>query len=390
MNKKNIANHFYSFIFITWYSTEMIFSTTLKEIFGLSVNTINSMFNWLIFALLMFQIIFLQSYKKKELMIIISITLPISIATVLSGKKILLSAWMFIVASKNTSFDKIVHTAYKILLITIPMVIFWRLAGFIEDYTMIRGNVPRFSLGFSHPNQLGLRVFQLTLCHCYVNRTKLGILNYCYIILAVIFTIVFPHSQTAYISLIVFIILLLVCQYIKNRELFAKSLVIGALLLNVLSIILSFIDVHKSNILSQIDRWMSARFSLSHRVWSIYGVSFWGQRVYVTEEERKLVGIIGRLWLDNAYVSILLRYGILVFLITAFAYLSLLKSMAIRKEYILVIILFLYALYGLMENGLFMLSHNIFLLVFADLLYKKTEIMESAPTDVKEMQKQDI
>jgi hypothetical protein len=48
--------------------------------------------------------------------------------------------------------------------------------------------------------------------------------------------------------------------------------------------------------------------------------------------------------------------------------------MAVRKEYVLVIILFLYSLYGIMENGLYMVTQNIFLIAFSDLLFRKTDM----------------
>lgn len=378
MYKNSFSQNFYIFIFVFWYSTEIIFNTTLEFILGIQIDILNKAVNWLVFILLMLQIIFMQSYKRSELMFIILITLPVIISTELSGNRSLLSVWMFIVGAKKISFDRIIQIAYRILLIMVPIVILLRLVGFIDDYTMMRGAFIRYSLGFSHPNQLGLRVFQLTVCHCYVNKDKLNIRNYFFVFLTILFTIVVPNSQTAYICLIAFLIAILFLKYIESQrqiivEIFARSLVAGALLLNVLSIVLAYIDVNKSIILSQIDQWMSSRFSWCHRVWQIYGVSFWGQKVYVLGEEIKLVGIKNRLWLDNAYVSILLRYGILVFLIVSFAYLYLIRSMKTRKEYVLLIILFLYSLYGLMENGLFMLSHNIFLLAFSDLLFHKTK-----------------
>lgn len=376
MYQNTFVQNFYIFIFAFWYSTEIFFNTTLEFIFGIRIDLFNNVVNWLVFVLLMIQIMLLQSYKRNELVIIVLITLPVIISTGLSGNRSLLSVWMFIVAAKNISFDRIVQIVYRILLIMVPMIIFLRLAGFIDDYTIMRGSIQRFSLGFSHPNQLGMRIFQLTLCHCYINRAKLSIINYCNIFMAVVFTIVISNSQTAYISLVVLLIALLIYKYVESQrqifgQIFAWSLVVGVFLLNILSVTLSYIDVNKYTILSQIDRWMSSRFSWCHRVWQIYGVSFWGQKIYVLWEEVKLAGIKNRLWLDNAYVSILLRYGIVVFLLISFAYMYLIRSMVIRKEYVLAIILFLYSLYGLMENGLFMLSHNIFLLAFSDLLYQK-------------------
>lgn len=374
MFKKN----FYMFIFFLWYSTTILFTTNLKIIFGIPVTTINSVVDMIILVFLMIQITLFQTYKKREIIIIMGITVPIVVATVLSGQNTLLSSWIFIVAAKNTDLDRIINAAYKILFIMIPTIALLCLFGFIDERTMLRGDNLRFSLGFLHPNHLGMRVFQLMSCHCYINRNKLGVFDYLFIVISIIFAIKVPNSQTAYVCLIVFLIVLLGYKYVTNQkeimtEMYAKSLLIGALLLNILSIILSHIDINRNIVLSKIDKWMSMRFSACHKVWQIYGVSFLGQRVYVLEEERKRMGITIPLWLDNAYINMLLRYGVLVFLIFSIGYLYLIRKMIKQKKYVLVIILFLYSLYGTMEPALYMITHNIFLIAFSDILYNKCE-----------------
>ena len=145
----------------------------------------------------------------------------------------------------------------------------------------------------------------------------------------------------------------------------------GAFAVNIFSIILSFMDVMANSVLAKIDQWMTCRFSCGHRVLTMYGISFLGRKIYVSDEERKLAGIAEKLWLDNAYMSILLRQGVLVFLIFSVGYLWLMKYMAVQKRYVLLFILFLFSVYGIMEAGMYTLGQNVFLIFFADLLYRK-------------------
>ena len=49
------------------------------------------------------------------------------------------------------------------------------------------------------------------------------------------------------------------------------------------------------------------------------------------------------------------------------------KAMTAKKKYVLVIILFLYSLYGAMEPALYMITHNIFLIAFSEILYNKCD-----------------
>lgn len=377
MHKTIKLKNFFIYIFILWYSTEIIYNSTLENIMGISVEKISDVVTWLVFALLMLQIVFFQSYKKRELIIIAAITIPVVIATVLSGQRTMMSAWMFVVASKNVELDDVIRTAYKILLVMLPMIMLLCLLGFIENRVLMRGSVHRYSFGFSHPNQLGLRVFQLMACHCYVHKNNLRKINYFYIFLATLFLIEVPNSQAAYITMGALLFMLLLYKYLMDKKpeymkLYEKGILYGAFCLNLFSIIFSGINVNSNYFLARFNSWLSSRFSVCHKVWMMYGVSFFGQKIYVTEEERKLVGIKNSMWLDNAYVSILLRYGILVFLIFSICYLYLIKVVEMQKDDILVIILFLYALYGTIETGLYMITHNIFLITFSTLLYRKS------------------
>ena len=377
MNRTIRLKNFFLYIFTFWYGTEIIFNSTLFDMQSGVYDRINIIATWLVFGLLMMQIVFFQSYTRRELMVIVSVTLPMVAATVLSGQRTILSAWMFIVAAKNIDLDSVIQRAYKILLILTPTIMILCVLGVIENKMLLRGNIPRYALGFLHPNQLGLRVFQLIVCHCYVHKGALRKHNYFYILFSIFFLVRIPNSKTAYIVTIFFLVLLLLYRYIEGRKaeligLYEKGIFYGALCFNLFSIILSYIDVNKNFVLAKIDDWMSSRFSFCHIVWGLYKVTVFGQRIYVTEEERSLAGIRSRLWLDNAYVSALLRYGILVFLIFSIGYLCLIRAALLQKQYMLAIILFLYALYGVMENGLYMITHNIFLITFSTLLYKKS------------------
>lgn len=362
-------------IFIIWYVTEIIFNTTLESVLGIRIDLLNSITNYLVLILLVFQIIFFQKYKMKEIIIIVAISVPLIISTVLSSAFSLLSAWMFVVAAKNTEFEKIIKAAYKVLCIMIPTVIMLRFFNVLEDYTVSRGGLVRYSLGFSHPNQLGLRLFQLMVCHLFINRNKLRKYDYCLIMVISIFTYLVPNSQTSYISMMILTALLLIYKIIEERSrilpaVLGKALLAFSVLFNILSVYWSIINVKEFRILSRIDLLLSSRFSSCHKVFQIYGISLLGQHVYIFEDERKAIGILSKLYLDNGYMVLLLRYGLTVYIIFSVGYLYAMKYLKDRKQYFIVIILFVYALYGVMENGIFMISHNIFLIIFADILYE--------------------
>lgn len=329
----------------------------------------------------MAQIIFFQKYELQEVYIIILITIPIVISAALSAFFSLLSTWMFIVAAKESEFDKIVRIAYKILLIMIPMVILLHFLGFIDDYILVKNGMVRHSLGFSHPNVLGLQVFQLVACHCYINRKKIRVIDLIYLLIAVLF-VYFVPSQTSYICMAVLFLVLIINMIInKCRKIFLdiymNCLFALTILFNFFSVLWSFIGVEWSPILIKINNFLSGRFSWCHKVFQIYGVSFWGQRIYVSTAERSQAGLstYEKLYLDNAYMTLILITGIISYVVFILLYYISMMYFEKRKYTVLFIIFTTYALYGVMERGLFLTTNNIFLVGISNVVFGK-EILE--------------
>ena len=301
------------------------------------------------------------------------VSVPLIISAAISTKFSLLSAWMFIIASKKTDFEKIIRIAYKILCIMIPLVIILHFMGIIDDRITMRGGMLRHSMGFAHPNQFGLRLFQFIACHLYIHRNMLKLYDFFIAIVIMFIAYYIPNSQTSYICIFLLILLLLVlkiCQRYNQTilELYGKILLFFATAFNFFSVCWSLIDVKKNRILQQIDLGLSLRFSSCYKVFHLYGISVLGQRIYASEEDRKMVGMTGKLYLDNGYVTLLLRYGVIAYGIFSACYLFAMWYFKSRNQYFLFVILFVYALYGIMENGIYMVTHNIFLISFTSII----------------------
>lgn len=367
------------FIFTFWFSIEFLSATTIEKILFLPIGRINRISNYFIIMLLAVQIVFCQTYKKREMIVIAAVSVPFLITAAYAGSYTLLSAWLFIVAAKNTDFDKLVSVIYQLLFFMIPMVILLCLCGVIGDNTKIRDGASRYSLGFMHPNQLGVRLLLFVICHLYLHRNRLKSIDYGIAFATALFIYLVPNSQSSCMCLLILIVLLLFYQICRkyNEILSAfqgKLLLILAAAVNGGSILLSCFDVKQNEILWQFNVWMSARFSEGYKTLKVYGVPLWGQPVYVFEEERIRMGMTdgaGKLLLDNAYMLLLIKYGILSYLIFSAAYLLLMNYYRIKKQYVIMIILFVYAVYGIMENGLVQAYHNIFLISFSNMLYGK-------------------
>lgn len=147
---------------------------------------------------------------------------------------------------------------------------------------------------------------------------------------------------------------------------------LSSMIFSIASLILSFLDLNNHKLLKQLDLLLSYRFSGCHTTWKMFGISFFGQRIFVTERERAIIGLGRKLWADNAYMSLLLRYGILVFVGFTVLYMMTMLYFYRKGNDAIVLIFFLYAMYGLMEPAMYSLTHNIFLLAMASMVYQRS------------------
>lgn len=378
--KRQIISKYYMyFIIALWFGSEVLINSNIEKIYIYEMNDINDFMSYIVLVLLGLQIFILQEYTARELIGLFLISLPMVIGTINSGHNILMSTWLFVLASKYIDLDKVVAIHYYVLVIMIAILLLLFYFGMVEDVIIYRGSIARHSFGFSHPNFLGMRIFQLTLARVYLRRKNISIIDYLFVALAVWFVYKYPNCKTAYYALIVFLLFLIIYKVIgvieKGREVLLIAMGIVAALVNVLSIVLSIINVKSNLVLSRIDKVMSYRFSLCHNVFRKYGLSLLGQNIELVGYVR---GVIARkYYMDVAYTTLLERYGIVVYILFSIAYLMSIYWAYRSSKDILLIVLCMYSIYGIMEPNYFSLSYNIFLISLSYPLYKKSYVKDS-------------
>jgi hypothetical protein len=301
--------------------------------------------------------------------------------TLNSGHNKIMATWIFVVVAKNIDFEIVIRLIYVIeILMTILVIYLWA-AGYISEYTMYRGYTIRHSLGFSHPNQLGIRIFLITICRSYIRKDKFNFFDWMIVIAASIFLYLVPNSQTSCLALIILAIILLAYKVFDlfgaNANVLSDVCILVAVASNVCSIVFSIIDIRKYSILKLIDSVMSTRFSQCYRTMKYFGVKTWGQDIQLFFT-KKSTNQIFHFWLDNAYVALLLRYGIVLFILFSFLYVYTMVTLKKKGQHYLVGFLSLYAIYGMMENNFFSISQNIFLLLLSYPLFRRQETDRTA------------
>lgn len=366
---------YYNCVIFAFCFTEILFSTTLETIFGVPTEWLNKMMAYLMLVLLLIQIVFFQKYKRSELIKIVCAGVPFVISALMSKNNSLLCAFLFITAGKDADMDRIVKMLYKLSIIIITAIALLSLTGVIGDRIVFRGNIPRHSLGFEHPNTLGQRIFILFACHFYLRFDRIKWWDYLLAIGGTVFCYIVPNSQTAIVMLVIMCIctvILKAAQKVDKQVAVGKGMIICSLGLNFMSIVLGFIDLRKIPFLYGLDLLLHGRFSACGTVFELYGIPLFGQKVIVAQTaERAQLGIPTwmQLYLDNAYCSMLVMYGIVAYLLFTVFYTMNMNKQLKDAQYKMVFILFLISVYGLMEKTLFIMTFNVFLLSASSLIY---------------------
>ena len=378
-NREEFGKIYMNVILFGWFVTRVLLVSTVDTILIWDRNDFDTYSSYVFLAFLLIQIVFFQKYQFKEIMLILLITVPFAFASIESKYYVLMSSWIFIVASKNIDFDTIAKIAYYSQLFMSLFIFYMFYSGVISEFLVYRNSVLRHSLGFSHPNQLGIRVFLIVVCRCYIRRNKFNIIDWIVIILSAIFVHRVADSKTSLIALLLLAIVTLFNIIMKkaggNLRPLASTMIVITALCSVVSVFMCSIQVRKYPLLSSINRFMSGRFSCCNRVLNYYGIKLFGQNVELIID-KSIIGKYYHFWLDNAYMALLIRYGPIVLAIFVVLYLSTMIILRNMNEYLLVEIFCIYAIYGIMENSLFSFSRNMFLLLLSYPLYKRTRKKE--------------
>ncbi|WP_026491280.1 hypothetical protein [Butyrivibrio sp. XPD2002] len=380
------SNFWYYLTFVLWFGSEIFFKSTLEYINEMPKSVYEDRVTVLVSIMLVVQIVFFQSYTKYDMAIISSITALVLIATINSGFQYLLAAWLFIVASKKCHLKQMAKVAFVVLTVGIVFVIFLYKINYIPDYVMYRHGMPRHSLGFAHPNQLGLRVFQWILCFSYAFWDSFGLAHFTVVGVVGYWMHRVTDSQTATICVLAYITLILILKILERKESNLIDYVnvilrIGSALIGILSILFTVVDIRLIPTLGLIDQLISRRFYWAHKVYKRFGSSLLGKKFSTAAVENGIIRIRARMYFDNGYANLWLRFGTIIFVLFIVGYYLLMKKNA--KNRLLLVILFIYSIYGIMEAGLVQLTHNVFLLAFAQVIYKDNSYVEESSLERK-------
>ena len=371
-NKKTIIFYLSYFLFIFSYmfsNVNMISNLTDKmRFFSLILMTLN---------------IIIQSnkYSKKAFVMIILLCIFSIISYYFSKDISLLLLLLFIIGAKNIELKSFIKRDMYLKIVFTIIVVFLYYIGFTENFIISRatGSI-RESMGFAHPNVFGSFVFSICCDYLYLKMNSKQNLKYIIVIIMLCVIYIFSDSRTSIISLL----FLMAYDFFYNRinkKIFDKK-IIKHITKNVIlyglifTLILTYLYQINNKIGVFINDNTSQRLAWISKFINAYNYNLFGHDFKIVGTYNSLQSGQNQWILDNSYVYLILKFGVLGFGIFYFFFRKLIEKLLSNKNYTLIIIILSFCIYGFMETGLFRLQYNSFLILFSLLIYDNNMNLE--------------
>lgn len=315
-----------------------------------------------------------KDYNKKDIIKLLLFSIVSVIIYLVSNDKKLLKLSILIIAFKNINFEAFIRFDFKYRFLFLIIVVTLNLFGLMECNNVFRDGTMRYSLGFQHPNNFAVYSMVLCLEYIYIYRNRKKWHQYLFLTIALACNVFLTDSR-ACIGIITLIIVYIsipsnILIAIYNNLIVKKLILHSFLIFFIISLAISLNYNTDNKLINAINDITSDRIKIADRYFGEYpALSIFGNDLSMSRRE-----INGKLNpnyvpLDNAYIHILLEWGIIMAIIFALLYYVSLKRLYKSSNYILIFILIMWEIYSIMEATGMSVIYNPFLLVFALVFY---------------------
>jgi hypothetical protein len=353
-----LNNTLYAYMILCFYGLNLFVKYTL----GRS----NSLLSISLYGLLALKII-CTDYDKREIVISAAL-LAVSAMSCIASKDM---TWVFnvlvVISMKDVKVDDILKGMFWMALLGFAMVTISSLLGkgdiaiLEKDYG--RGGVEaRYCLGYGHPNQLHLYFFRVVLLGvgAYFDRIKWPHMVIIFMLNLLLYGL--TASRTGTLMGMALVAIWFWYHYLPN---FVKSrgwkicLFIGVTAMVLFPFVYGFL-YENSEILQQVNQWMTGRLQLGMQALSQFPITLWGNDSELNYGYSVDMGGLHILLYNGVVISVLYWTGIL---------LCLWKGLKENRTYMIMVVV-LFVLYSLSEfSAIERIGRNISMLYLSEIVF---------------------
>lgn len=273
----------------------------------------------------------------------------------ISGEGWLFWLILFLITAKEVKLRKLalISLIQSVTILTIVPLL--TLFGAAENIQIQKGSVTRDTLGFLHPNYIGILVLIICISVSVTYLQEKLLLSITIIGALTVFNMYVAYSRSAALLSLIQIILLLLFFFVNSQRM--RS-ILSYCMLGIVSICIllsySAMVFYRGNNLvwATLNKILSGRLRLANGYFEMYPLTLFG-RDYAGSKviAWNFDGTPRDFVVDNAYAHLLLRYGIIPTVIFLAAYLFVMYKLAATNAWNGVLFgLVLFAIYGLTET----------------------------------------
>ena len=279
---------------------------------------------------------------------------------------------IFIYSARNMEVNKILKISYIISLFMLVFIILSSYLGIIQNYIYYSALRERQYLGFRYALYPSSILCNIIFLKIYLEKENISWLSLICLLVGNYILFQYTDSRLTFIlgvALIVFSTIMKKSQ--KFREiLLNRTFIWSFLVLALLSIYATLNYDYLSDWQSDLNEALGGRLSLGNSTLKFYGYGLFGKMLSLSGnglDENGMLNTSTYDYVDNLYVLLLLRAGIIFLFIFLVAMTIIMKKIYIQKDSYLYIIFILLAFHGIIDDLIMLPQYNSFWFVVAAL-----------------------
>ncbi len=332
-------NNFISMLFFVFINFDALI--TLSQIYDFGMGGQIMVWMFLVFSIVcvILKYLFYSKVHRNSFFIMVLLLALGMLSLAFSGETFILKLVAFILIAKELSKKQALKYNNFSLILAFSLILMTALIG-ITDLHFWEGTKEAYRLGFRNPNSPPVIIFAIIAGYNLYHYINFKIIVLESIILGITFYLC--QSRTAGIVYIVYIFALLIIKIMKDLRVFRFLMKPWQYLF----VFCAFISCYAAYQYSATDSmWIEANLLFSGRffAWQSYilqyGINLFGSKVDFT-----LFGA-----LDNGYLQLLVRYGIIVFLLYSFIFIYISRYAYKCRDWVLLVTIISYEVYFFCE-----------------------------------------
>lgn len=354
----------YKPIFYTTYFLYLILNMCSKVIFISPF--LDKIFYTIIILLLLIVVTQSNKYTKKSMALILFLILLSFTVYIVTNDSVLIFTSLFIITTKNIDTDEFIKkdVAFKILII-FAVIICYKLNLTSAGFFARKDGTIRNTLGFDHPNHLGLYLFSVCCGIGYLKHKNYKIIDYIILLTSFIICYLVCDSRASQIGIIIIALMIKFSEKIGKNK---KILWCTPIIFFVLSLTLSILYTCQNQAIIELDKSINSRIMYASKFLQYYNVNLFGNNFiyYGNKGANNYLDV-----LDNGYIHILLHYGLISFSIIMMSYVLIIKKAIKEEKYNILIYIIPFLTYGLIERHIYEIQYNSILIMLSSFIYFK-------------------